>query len=186
MKNLILLTGLFVFFSCKNEGTTTAKDELTEITESVANATKEGNGKVILNCNGKQISADGICGGITTMGTLTIAVKDNINPAKVFTIDFSTDHYPENGKEYIVKPKDYTSDKKPENEVSVSFMEGLPNNKMNVWDAQSASGKLKFTVNGNEIKCIFNDIKLQPSTIYNAEDLQKEGIVSGELTLYKN
>lgn len=172
--------------SCKNEGINTTKEELTEVTENTVVAAKEGTGKVILNCNGKQITAEGVCGGVITMGTLTIAVKDKINPAKVLILDFNTDQYPENGKEYIIKPKDYTSDNKPKNEVSVSFTEGLPNNKMNVWDSQSTSGKLKFTINGNEIKCTLKDIKLQPSTIYNAGDLQKEGIVSGELTLYKN
>ena len=186
MKNIILLIGILFLISCKKEATNTVKNELTEVTENTVVAAKEGTGKIILSCNGKQITAEGICGGVITMGTLTIAVKDKTNPAKALILDFNTDQYPENGKQYLIKPKDYTSDKKPENEVSVSFMEGLPNNKMNVWDAQSASGKLKFTVKGNEIKCIFNDIKLQPSTIYNAEDLQKEGIVSGELTLYKN
>jgi len=177
---------MLLFISCKNESTNTTKEELTEVTENTAVTAKEGNGKVILSCNGKQITAEGICGGVMTMGTLTIAVKDKTNPAKAFMLDFNTDQYPENGKEYIIKPRDYTSDKKPENEVSVSFMEALPNNKMNVWDAQASSGKLIFNVNGNEIKCTLKDIKLQPSTIYNAEDLQKEGIVSAELTLYKN
>lgn len=186
MKNLIPLIGMLLFISCKNEGEKTIKDELTEVTENTVVATKEGNGKIILNCNGKAISVEGICGGVITMGTLTIVVKDKTNPAKVLTIDFNTDQYPENEKEYLIKPKDYASDNKPENEVSVSFMEGLPNNKMNVWDPQETSGKLQFTVNGNEIKCTLKDIKLKPGTIYNAEDLQKEGVVSGELTLYKN
>lgn len=171
--------------SCKNEGTSTTNEELTEVTENTIIA-KEGTGKVILKCNGKEIITDGVCGGVITMGSLIIVVKDKTNPAKALTIDFNTEDYPENGKEYVIKSKDYTSDKKPENEVSVSFMEALPNNKMNVWDPQATSGKLKFTVNGNEIKCTFKNIKLQPSTIYNAEDFQKEGIVSGEFTLYKN
>lgn len=182
----MILTVAVVLFSCKKEDATLVNDAVTNIKENTKVIAKEGSGKITLNCNGKEIIAEGVCGGVVTMGTLIIAVKDKTNPAKVLTIDFNTDQYPENGKEYQIKPKDYTSDKKADNEVSVSFMEGLPNNKMNVWDAQATSGKLQFAVNGNEIKCTLKDIKLQPSIIYNAEDLQKDGIVSGELTLYKN
>lgn len=175
-----------VLFSCKKEDATLVNDTVTNIKENTKVIAKEGSGKITLNCNGKQIIADGICGGVITMGTLTIAVKDKINPTKVFTIDFNTDQYPENGKEYNIKPKDYSLDKNPENEVSVSFLEGLPNHKMNVWDSQTQSGKIRFLVNENVIKCTFKEIKLQPNTTYNSQDLQKEGVLSGELTLYKN
>ena len=177
---------MLLFFSCKNEEKNTTKEELTEVTENTVVAAKEGTGKIILSCNGNQVTAEGVCGGVITMGILTIAVRDKTNPAKALILDFNTSEYPENGKEYLIRPKDYTTDKKPQNEVSVSFMEGLPNNKMNVWDSQASSGKLIFAINGNEIKCTLKDIKLQPSTIYNTENLQKEGIVSGEFTLYKN
>ncbi|MEP7093432.1 MAG: hypothetical protein ABI793_05175, partial [Flavobacterium sp.] len=60
------------------------------------------------------------------------------------------------------------------------------NSKMNVWDTQPTSGKLVFSVKGNEIKCQLKGIKLEPGKMYNVADLQGEGIVSGELTLYKN
>lgn len=186
MKNLLLLATLLLLISCKKEEASTTNEVIAEIKENTAFAAKEGSGKIILNCNGKEIIAEGVCGGVTTMGTLIIAVKDKTNPAKVFSIDFNTDQYPENGKEYQIQPKDYASDKKPDNEVLVSFIEGLSNNKMNVWDAQAASGKLKFAINGDEIKCTLKDIKLRPSIIYNAKNLQNEGLVSGELTLYKN
>ena len=182
----MLLAALFLFISCKNEETKSVNDIVDEIKETTEIAAKEGSGKITLNCNGKEIIAEGVCGGIVTMGTLIIAVKDKTNPAKVFTISFNTPDFPENGKEYLIKPKDYTLDKNPENEVSVSFIEGLPNNKMNVWDTQPTSGKLIFSVKDNEIKCQFTNIKLEPAKMYNAEDLQGEGIVSGELTLYKN
>lgn len=186
MKYLILLATTVILFSCKKEEAASVNEAVANIKENTEVIAKEGSGKITLSCNGKEIIADGVCGGVTTMGTLIIAVKDKTNPTKVFTINFSTPDFPENGKEYLIKPKDYTLDKNPENEIGVSFMEGLPNNKMNVWDAQPTSGKLVFTVNGNEIKCQLKDIKLQASKMYNADDLQGEATVSGELTLYKN
>lgn len=172
--------------SCKKERTAVVNDTVTEITQNTGAAAKEGTGKITLNCNGKQIVAEGVCGGLITMGTLTIAVKDKTNPAKAFIIDFSTDQFPLDEKEYLVKPKDYTADKNPENEVGVSFTEGLPGNKMNSWDAQENSGKLVFSVKGSEIRCRFSGIRLQPAKMYNADGLQSEGTVSGEFTLYKN
>lgn len=186
MKKVLLLITLCSLFSCKKEETVSANEVVAEIKENTEVAAKEGTGKITLNCNGKEIIAEGVCGGVTTMGTLIIAVKDKTNPAKVFTIDFSTADFPVDGKEYLIKPKDYTSDKNPKNEVSVSFMEVLPNNKMNVWETQATSGKLVFSVKGNEIKCQLKDIKLKPSVVYNADDLQSEGTISGEFTLYKN
>ena len=186
MKNLIVSAIVLLLVSCKKEEVTTANELVTEVKQNTEVAAKEGTGKVTLNCNGKQITAEGVCGAIITMGTLTIAVKDKTNPAKVFTVDFSTDKYPLDGMKYKVKPKDYTADKNPENEVSASFVEGLPNNKMNVWDSQAGSGNLVFSVKGNEIKCTFSNLKLQPSPVFNADDLKSEGTVSGEFTLYKN
>ncbi|MEO8237910.1 MAG: hypothetical protein ABI576_07355 [Flavobacterium sp.] len=186
MKNLMLLVTIVILFSCKKEDATTVNDVVTDIQENTEVIAKEGVGKITLSCNGKEITAEGVCGGVITMGTLVIAVKDKTNPAKIFTINFSTADFPVNGKEYLIKPKDYTLDKNPENEVSVSFIEALSNSKMNVWDTQPTSGKLVFSVKGNEIKCQLKGIKLEPGKMYNVADLQGEGIVSGELTLYKN
>jgi hypothetical protein len=186
MRYLMILTVAVVLFSCKKEDATLVNDAVTNIKENTKVIAKEGSGKITLNCNGKEIITEGVCGGVVTMGALIIAVKDKTNPAKVFIVSFSTQDFPVNEKEYLIKPKDYTLDKNPENEVSVSFIEGLPNNKINVWDTQPTSGKLIFTVNGNEIKCQLKDIKLQASKMYNSDDLQGEGMVSGELTLYKN
>lgn len=186
MKNLIYIVLLVLSASCKKDETATANEVVSEVKQNTEIAAKEGTGKITLSCNGKEITAEGVCGGVITMGTLTIAVKDKTNPAKVFLLDFNTPEFPENGKEYTLTPKDYTAEKGPENEVSASFTEGLPENKMNVWDAQPNAGKLVFSVNGNQIKCTVKNIKLQPGKMYNADDLQAEGTVSGEFTLYKN
>lgn len=186
MKYLILIAATVVLFSCKKEEATLVNDAVANIKENTKSIAKEGSGKITLNSNGKEIIAEGVCGGVVTMDALIIAVKDKTNPAKVFTISFNTPDFPVNEKKYLIKPKDYTLEKNPENEVSISFMEGLPNNKMNFWDTQPTSGKLIFSVNDNEIKCQLKDIKLQASKMYNSGDLQGEGIVSGELTLYKN
>jgi hypothetical protein len=185
MKTLQAIIIILLLVSCKKETPTVNEtiDKIKETTEVVAN---EGKGKITLNCNGKTFTVDGVCGALVSMDHLTIAIKDSINPAKVFTISFNTADFPLDGKEYLIKSKDYTLDKNPDNEVSVGFMEALPNNKMNVWETQPTSGKLIFSVKGNEIKCQLKDIKLEPSIVYNADDLQGEGAVSGEFTLYKN
>ncbi|MEO8234973.1 MAG: hypothetical protein ABI549_06125 [Flavobacterium sp.] len=186
MKNLLLLATLFSLFSCKKEETISANEVVADIKQNTEISAKEGTGKITLRCNGKEITTEGVCGGLTIMGALIIAVKDKTNPAKVFTINFNVADFPVDGKEYLIKSKDYSVDKNPENEVSVSFMEALSNNKMNVWETQPTSGKLAFSVKGNEIKCQLKDLKLKPSIVYNADDLQGEGTISGELTLYKN
>lgn len=188
MKILISLSIslMLLAFSCKKDEATTVNEAVSDIKQNTEVAAKEGTGKVTLSCNGKQIIAEGVCGGIITMGNLIIAVKDKTNPAKVFTVSFNTPDYPVDGKQYTIKPKDYTADKSPDNEVSASFMEGLPDNKMNVWDPKANSGTIVFSVTGNEIKCTLKGIKLEPAKMYNADDLQSEGTVSGEFTLYKN
>ncbi len=188
MKILFFLstTLMLLAFSCKNEEAVTVNETVSDIKQNTEVAARAGTGKITLNCNGKQIIAEGICGAVQTMGTLTIAVTDKTNPAKAFVLDFNTKNFPENGKEYTIIPKDYTAEQSPDNEVSASFTEGLPENKMNVWDSQPDSGKLIFSVNGNEIKCTVKNVRLQPSKMYNADDLQGEGTVSGEFTLYKN
>ncbi|GEP51559.1 hypothetical protein FNO01nite_22310 [Flavobacterium noncentrifugens] len=45
---------------------------------------------------------------------------------------------------------------------------------------------MTFETNGNEIKCRFKNIKLQPSEVYNKGELNQPGTVSGEFNLYKN
>lgn len=186
MKKLTTLVLLIFLISCKKEITAENDKIVTEIKQNTSIAAKEGSGKVTLNCNGKQIIAEGVTGAIISMGELMIAVKDKTNAAKVFTINFNNDQFPENGKIYQIKPKNYSSEKNPNNEVSVSFMEGLSNNKMNNWEANATSGTLQFSVKGNEIKCTLENIKLEPNTAFNADDLKNEGIVSGQITLYKN
>ena len=186
MKYILLTIIAFGIISCKKEAVSTENTIVNDIKNNTEVAAKEGSGKMTLSCNGKQIIAEGVTGAIVTMGELMIVVKDKINPAKVFTISFNTDQFPENGKVYQIKPTDYSVEKKPENEVAVSFMEGLPNNKMNVWETKDTSGTLMFEVNGSEIKCTLKNIKLDPSPMFNADDLKQEATVSGQFTLYKN
>ena len=186
MKNITSIILLLLCISCKKDNTVNVDKIVTDIKENTTVEANEGSGKIILNCNGTQIIAEGIAGAVTSMGELMIAIKDKTNPTKVFTINFNNEQFPENGKVYQIKPKDYTSDKNPANEVSVGLMEGLPNNKMNIWETKANSGTLQFTVKGNEIKCTLENIKLDPSPVYNADDLNKEGILSGQLTIYKN
>lgn len=175
------------FFSCKKDHSTTVDDAVNEVKESTEVVAKEGTGKVVLTCNGKEFVAEGVCGALVTMGNLIIAVKDKTNPAKVFMINFNGEDFPENGKVYKVKSKDYSQEGSgPNDEVSVSFSEGLPNNKMNSWGSDKAKGTVQFDYNGNQVKCVLKNIQLSSAEMFNADDLKADGMVSGELTFYKN
>lgn len=186
-KTLLIIASLFLFFACKKQEKRIVNETIDEAKETTEVVAKEGLGKVTLTCNGKELVAEGVCGVLVSMGELTIAVKDKTNPAKVFTITFNGEDFPESELIYKIKSKDYLAEgKSPKDEVAVSFAEGLPNNKMNAWGSDNAKGTLQFTQSGNEIKCIIKAIVLTSSEMLNANDLKGNGIVSGELTFYKN
>ena len=187
MKKLLIFAFIIVLISCKKNDTTTVDDAVNEIKETTAIAAKEGTGKVILTCNGKEIVTDGVCGALVKMGSFMVAVKDKTNPAKVFTITFNDENKPEDGKIYKIKSKDYSQEgKAPSDEITVGFTEVVSNSKMNNWGSDDAKGKLQFNYSGNEIKCIIKDVTLTPSEMYNADDLKANANVTGELTFYKN
>jgi hypothetical protein len=181
------LLSLFFVFSCKKEEKTSINEAIEQGKQTTEVVAQEGSGKVTLLCNGKALIAEGVCGVLVSMGELTIAVKDKTNPAKVFTITFNNEDFPESGTVYKIKAKDYLAEgKSPKDEVAVSFAEGLPNNKMNSWGSENVKGTLQFTQSGNETKCVFKNIVLTASEMFNADDLKVNGTVSGELTFYKN
>jgi len=173
--------------SCKNETANTesvAAAETAAITETAP--AKEGSGKVTLQCGSQTLVVDGKCGGVTTTGEMIVAVQDKDIPAKVFTISFNTKDYPESGKTYTIKKSDFMSeDKKPDTDIYVAFSQ-ITEKMQADWSSDDASGTLQFTTSGNEIKCKFSGIKLQPSEMYNKGEFNGTGIASGEMTFYKN
>lgn len=184
MKKLLLLILVAVSMAgCKED---VVENQVDEIAAQTSATVQSGHVKVQLSCGAQSLSIEGECGGVTTMGELVIAVKDKIVPSRVFTISFNTDQFPENGKTYTIKKSDYTTEgKKPATDVYVGFSEVSPNNQMD-WSSDNASGKITFETNGNEIKCKFKNISLQPSEVYNKGALNQPGSVSGEFNLYKN
>ena len=187
MKKIISILALVLIISCKKESSLLVKDVVNEAKQTTKVVAQEGTGKVTLTCNGKQFVTTGICGAVVSMGQLMVAVKDKTNPTKVFVINFNNEDFPEIGKTYTIKEQDYTSDVKgPKDQVSVSFSEGLPNSKMNSWGSDTAKGTLQFTANGNAITCSFKNIQLSANTMFNPDDLDQNGFVTGELTFYKN
>ena len=60
---------------------TTIEQNMDEIKSSTAEQGKAGNGKISLICNGKTYEINGVCGAVTSMGSLTIAVPDDSFPA---------------------------------------------------------------------------------------------------------
>jgi hypothetical protein len=187
MKKLLFILPLFFIFSCKKEEKTSINEVIEEAKQTTEVVATEGYGKVTLVCNGKELITEGVCGVLVSMGELIIAVKDKTNPAKVFTITFNNEDFPESGTIYKIKAKDYLAEgKSPKDEVAISFAEGLPNNKMNSWGSENAKGTVQFTKNENEMKCVFKNIALTASEMFNADDLKSNGTVSGELTFYKN
>lgn len=173
--------------SCKNEAVnpeSVVARATTTVTETPP--AKEGNGKVTLQCGSQTLVVDGKCGGVTNTGELIVAVQDKDIPAKVFTISFNTLDYPQAGKTYTIKKSDYMSEgKKPDTDVYVAFSQ-ITEKEQADWSSDDASGTLQFTTNGNQIKCQFSGIKLQPSAVYNKGENNNVGTASGEMTFYKN
>ncbi len=191
MKTKKLITLIFVcsvlFTACKSNKTdnteTTIEQNMDEIKSSTAEQGKAGKGKITLVCNGKAYEIKGVCGAVTSMGTLTIAVSDDSIPAKTFTINFTTDKLPDATSTYKITK--YNIDDKDASHVTVGYSDMRSTSTM-IWESDDKTGKLDFTVNGNEIKCSFADLKLQPSMMYNKGEQDGIASVSGELIIYKN
>lgn len=185
--SILFVACTLIFVACKSNKTdssvTTIEQNMEEIKSSTSEQGKAGTGKITLLCNGKTYEINGVCGAVTSMGSLSIAVPDDSFPAKTFMINFTTDKLPESTSSYTIVKSVYED--KNTNHVSVSYSDmrtALPMN----WESDEKSGKLNFAVNGNEIKCSFSNLTLQPSLIYNKGDQDGSATVSGELTIYKN
>lgn len=185
MKKMLWLVTFAGILACKQENPV-AEASATDRQIQTAASVREGHGKITLQCGSQTLVVDGKCGGVTNTGEMIIAVQDKTVPSKVFTISFNTIHYPQNGKTYTVRKSDFISEgKKPDSEVYVGFSEMTPQSQMD-WSSDDASGTLQFQVSGNEIKCKFSNLKLQPSMVYNKGELSGVGTASGEITLYEN
>jgi hypothetical protein len=175
------------FTACKNNKTdntaTTIQQNMDEIKSSTAVVAKEGRGKITLICNGKTYQINGVCGAVTSMGSLTIAVPDDSFPAKTFTINFTNEKLPEASTSYTIVNS--VNDDKNATHVSISYLDLRQTNPM-IWESDSKTGKLDFIVNGNEIKCSFSNLILQPSMMYNKGEVAAPATISGELTFFKN
>ncbi|MBK8352733.1 MAG: hypothetical protein IPL21_14015 [Saprospirales bacterium] len=189
MKKLILLlfTCNIFFIACKPNKTdsteTTIEQNMDEIKSSTAEQGKAGKGKVTLKCNGKTFEINGVCGAVTSMGTLTIAIPDDSFPAKLFSISFKNDKLPDATSTYKITK--YSIDDKDATHVTIGYTDMRSTSTM-IWESDDNTGKLDFVVNGNEIKCAFSNLTLQPSMMYNKGELDATATISGELTIYKN
>lgn len=185
---LILVELVVAFTSCQQKANAPQAIAVAAANTVVADhqAAKEGHGKITLKAGSKTWTVDGKCGSVTNTGALIVAVQDKDIAAKVFTVSFNTLNYPQAGKIYTIKKSDYMSEgKKPETDIYVAFSQ-ITEKEQADWSSDDASGTLQFTTNGNEIKCKFSGIKLEPSAVYNKGENNSVGIASGEMTFYKN
>lgn len=173
------------FAACKNKTneSKTADDVIQEAHETTAVIAKEGRGKISLQYGGKTMEINGVCGAITTMGSVKVAVRDDSVPAKIFTVSFATEKLPDVTTTYTILGSTY--DVKGTNAVSIGFADFSDAVKAS-WDSDKETGKLDFVVNGNEIKCTFSNLPLQPNTLINNDAFEVPATVSGELTIYKD
>ncbi|MBK9330396.1 MAG: hypothetical protein IPM95_14105 [Sphingobacteriales bacterium] len=175
-----------LFTACKSNKTdsaeTTIEQNMDEIKSSTAEQGQAGKGKITLQCNGKTYEINGVCGAVTSMGSLTIAVPDDSFPAKTFTINFTADKLPDATSTYKITK--YNIDDKDARHVTVSYADMRSTSTM-IWESDDKTGKLDFVVNGNEIKCTFSNLTLQPSMMYNKGEQDGTATVSGELMIYK-
>jgi len=176
-----------LFTACKSNkvdsSETTIEQNMDEIKSSTAEQGKAGKGKITLQCKGKNYEISGVCGAVVSMGTLTITVPDDSIHTKIFTINFTTDKLPESTSTYTITK--YDIEDKDASNVSISYTDMRSTQQMN-WESNDKTGKLNFTVTGNEIKCSFSNLILQPSMMYNKGEQDAAATVSGELTIYKN
>lgn len=184
---LIIFASILFFTACKSNKTdsteTTIEQNMDEIKSSTAEQGKAGKGKITLLCNGKTYEINGVCGAVTSMGSLTIAVPDDSIPAKAFTINFTNENLPAATSSY--KIVESVIDDKDASHISIGFSDMRTAQPM-TWGSDSKSGSLDFAVNGNEIKCSFSNLTLQPNSFFNKGELNNPATVSGELTIYKN
>lgn len=182
----LLLSFVLLAVSCNSNPPPTKdiiQDQLDEIKETTHTQGKEGRGKITMSCAGKTFEINGVCGAVVSMGTLTVAVPDDKAPTKTFTISFKTDKLPSASRSYdMVKSR--FDDENPDH-VVVSYSD-FSHGATNTWESDDATGKLKFDVNGNTIRCTFSNLKLLPNEFFNKGDLNNTATVSGELTIYKN
>lgn len=189
MKKILSYIFVFsvLFTACKPKTDTSAADaiqeNMDEIKSSTATQGTAGRGKISLQCNGKTYEINGVCGAVTSMGSLTIAVPDDSFPAKLFSINFTNDKMPETTSSYTIVKSVY--DDKDANHVSIGYTD-MRQAKPMIWESDNKTGKLDFIVNGNEIKCSFSNLQLQPNTMYNKGEVAAPATISGELTIYKN
>ena len=187
MKNLIYIfcTISILFTACKNKTneSKTTENVIQEAHETTAVIAKEGRGKISLQYGSKTMEINGVCGAITTMGSIMIAVRDDSVPAQIFTISFATEKLPDVTTTYTILGSTY--DVKGTNAVSMGYTDMGSAQKV-CWSSDNKTGKLDFVVNGNEIKCTFSNLILQPNTLFNKDELDAPASVSGELTIYKN
>ncbi|HUM53426.1 MAG TPA: hypothetical protein PK431_16505 [Chitinophagales bacterium] len=175
-----------IFIACKpktDSSTNTIEQNMDEIKSSTAEQGKAGKGKVALICNGKTFEINGVCGAVTSMGSLTIAVPDDSFPVKTFTINFTNDKMPSVTSSYTIVKSNI--DDKDASHISLSYADMRSSSTM-IWESDNKTGNLDFTIIGNEIKCSFSNLTLQPNDFYNKGELNAKATISGELTLYKN
>ena len=98
-------------------------------------------------------------------------------------INFTNENLPAATSSY--KIVESVIDDKDASHVSVGFSDMRTAQPM-TWGSDSKSGSLDFAVNGNEIKCSFSNLTLQPNSFFNKGELNNPATVSGELTIYKN
>ena len=183
MKKILFFLLIAQFTSCKEDSVTAQVDA---IAGGMSQSAKEGNGTIQLVCGAQTLSVEGKCGGVTTMGELVITIQDKIVPSRVFTLSFNTDQFPTDGDVFAVKKSNYTAEgKKSEKELYIGFSEVSTSNQMD-WSSDDASGFLKFEVDGDAIKCVFKDLELKPSEVYNKGELNQNAVVSGSFHLYRN
>ena len=72
---------------------------------------------------------------------------------------------------------------KDDSHVSISYADMRSTSTM-IWESDDKTGKLDFVVNGNEIKCTFSNLTLQPSMMYNKGEQDGTATISGNLIIF--
>lgn len=189
MKKLlsIALLGTILFGACESSNTdnkdanTTIAENAKVIAETTAEKGNAGSGVATAKVGDQEVKIEGVCGAVTSMGSLSIAINDKDKGSNSMIISFAGTELPTATKTF--KVIGYSENKK-DDEVSISFV-NFKDNGMNNWDSKDDAGTITIEVNGNELKCSFADITLHPSEMYNKAPLDKPAKLAGQFSLKK-
>lgn len=155
------------------------------------NSNSDGTASITLTAAGEQFKITGTCGWASAAGVKYIAVTQDGNNLKTFSVYFNVENLPVQTTIYTLVADE--SDTNPSH-ITMNLTEITPGTtpKLTEWNSMNASGTLKLSVDGKKITANLDGIVLKPGSGVvgyingNTGALASNGTLTGTLTLYKD